>query len=303
MNSATQIVPVSFLVLVYNQREWVADCIESVFRQDYPVDQLIVADDCSTDDTAEVVRQVMRDCANSTPNPPACELIVNRTNLGIIRNFNQGVARSRNELIIGHGGDDISQPHRVRRIVQNYLGLGSPKYYLSHSSVDVIGSPQPWLWRPPAADYSGDVLGIAASLALHIGASQAYTRALFEDFGPILDGTYEDLILGFRAALMESYHYLDEPMLKYRWGGVSLPGRNTDVEVLERLRITLQQRAMDAMRVGRLDVLDRLFDIYESAGFVLGKESRVADAELAPSVPTPSGKSSSWISRLLSGTR
>lgn len=48
---------VSVIIATYNRAEGLSRAIESVLRQSYPYYEIIVADDCSTDNTKEIVEQ------------------------------------------------------------------------------------------------------------------------------------------------------------------------------------------------------------------------------------------------------
>jgi hypothetical protein len=62
-----------------------------------------------------------------------------------------------------------------------------------------------------------DYRQIAVSDGLYIGATATWSPSLYKVFGKIHDkGTYEDLVLGFRAMLLESIAYVEEPLVLYR---------------------------------------------------------------------------------------
>lgn len=42
--------------MAYNNSRWLAACIESVFAQTYPADEIITANDASTDGSREIIR-------------------------------------------------------------------------------------------------------------------------------------------------------------------------------------------------------------------------------------------------------
>jgi glycosyltransferase involved in cell wall biosynthesis len=99
---------ISVLVITYNQVQFVRETVESVVQQDCDSFEVVVADDGSTDGTAEAILQLQREYPDKVV--PA----VGGPNLGIPGNFNRGLALCRGELIALQGGDDLFLPGKLR---------------------------------------------------------------------------------------------------------------------------------------------------------------------------------------------
>lgn len=52
---------VSIIVPCYNVEKYVRRCIESLFAQTYPSIEIVVVNDCSTDDTLSVLKSLKRE--------------------------------------------------------------------------------------------------------------------------------------------------------------------------------------------------------------------------------------------------
>jgi len=90
---------ISVLIPTYNYARFLPEAIESVLAQDFRDFELLVVDDCSTDDTVSVVQPyVSRD--------PRVQLVVNSRNLGMVNNWNQCLERAQGEHIKFLFGDD-----------------------------------------------------------------------------------------------------------------------------------------------------------------------------------------------------
>lgn len=50
--------PISVIIPTYNRSYCIKRAVDSVLEQTYPVQEIIIADDCSQDNTEEVVRQI-----------------------------------------------------------------------------------------------------------------------------------------------------------------------------------------------------------------------------------------------------
>jgi glycosyltransferase involved in cell wall biosynthesis len=90
---------VSVLIPTYNYARYLPEAIESVLEQDFQDFELLIADDCSSDNTAEVVRPF---CTRDA----RVHFAVNPANLGMVNNWNQCLEQARGEYIKFLFGDD-----------------------------------------------------------------------------------------------------------------------------------------------------------------------------------------------------
>ena len=105
-----------------------------------------------------------------------------------------------------------------------------------------------------------NIIKIARSMKLYLGATGAWHRGLYDKYGQINEGSYEDLVMGFRAALEGKVHIIPEKLVIYRIGsGITNANDNLSninqyikkrLENLKVIKSTLQQRYKDAMTFG-----------------------------------------------------
>lgn len=96
---------ISVLMPAYNCSQYIGEAIESILNQTYDDFELIVLDDCSTDDTVEIVKgftdsRIIYHC--------------NEKNLGLANNLNAGLKIAKGKYIARMDGDDISLPERFQ---------------------------------------------------------------------------------------------------------------------------------------------------------------------------------------------
>ncbi|MFD1920323.1 polysaccharide deacetylase family protein [Streptomyces beijiangensis] len=101
--------PVSVIVPAYNESACIADTLRSLAASDHPV-EIIVVDDGSTDDTAEIARSLEL---------PGVTVLCQR-NLGKSSALNTGIAHAGHELIVMVDGDTIFEPSTVGALVQPF---------------------------------------------------------------------------------------------------------------------------------------------------------------------------------------
>jgi glycosyltransferase involved in cell wall biosynthesis len=133
---------VSVLMPTYNYASYLAEAIESVLAQDFQDFELLIVDDCSSDQTAEVVR-------------PFCDrdrrvrFVANPSNLGMVENWNRCLEQARGEYIKFLFGDDkLSGPQALGRM----LGMlrDNPSAVLAASARRILDekSEGTQIWRP-----------------------------------------------------------------------------------------------------------------------------------------------------------
>lgn len=101
---------VSIIVITYNSAAYVLETLESAKAQTYQNIELIVTDDCSTDDTVEICRRWLKE---NEQRFVRTELILSDRNTGIAPNCNRGLRRAHGEWIKYIAGDDVLLPNCV----------------------------------------------------------------------------------------------------------------------------------------------------------------------------------------------
>lgn len=127
---------VSVLMPVYNCSAFIAEAIESILNQTCSCLELIIIDDCSTDNTREVISRFT---------DKRITLIKKNENSGYISSLNMAIEISKGEFIARMDGDDISHHNRLEKQV-NFLNLNPDvalcgTWYESLSTKEVVENP------------------------------------------------------------------------------------------------------------------------------------------------------------------
>lgn len=114
MSSKNEI-KVSVCVVTYNQEKYIAECLQSLVDQetDFPF-EIIVGEDCSTDNTREVVRYF------SERYPGVIKPIFNSINLGATKNYFNTHKKAQGDYVFHMDGDDLAYPGKLQTQV-DYL--------------------------------------------------------------------------------------------------------------------------------------------------------------------------------------
>lgn len=101
---------VSVLMTAYNREKYIAEAIESVLASTYTNFELIIVDDCSTDDTAEIAKSFLHD--------ERVSVYVNESNLKQFANRNRAAAYAKGKYLKYVDSDDILYAHSLALMVK-----------------------------------------------------------------------------------------------------------------------------------------------------------------------------------------
>jgi glycosyltransferase involved in cell wall biosynthesis len=105
---------VSICLPVYNGSRFLAQAIETVLNQTHQNWELLIADDCSHDDSVKIA-------ALFAEREPRIKHWVNSRNLSIFANYNECINRATGEFIKPFAQDDLFEPTCLERLSQSLL--------------------------------------------------------------------------------------------------------------------------------------------------------------------------------------
>ncbi len=92
---------VTVIAICYNHARFVVECLESIRRQTYPNIELIIADDCSTDDSVERIR------AWVDQHGVDCHVLLHDQNQGLCRTLNECLSLASGKYVAAVSTDDL----------------------------------------------------------------------------------------------------------------------------------------------------------------------------------------------------
>lgn len=105
---------ISVVTASYNYQDYIKEAIQSVLNQTYHDWELIIVDDCSTDNSVEVIKSYKDD---------RIKLFVNEKNLGLKETVKRGIEKASGEWIVFLESDDILTSDNIEKkleIVKKY---------------------------------------------------------------------------------------------------------------------------------------------------------------------------------------
>ncbi|MFD5590496.1 bifunctional polysaccharide deacetylase/glycosyltransferase family 2 protein [Streptomyces griseorubiginosus] len=105
--------PVSVIVPAYNEKECIANTLESLSKSTHPI-EVIVVDDGSSDGTSEIAREAARRLGMTNVR------IIRQENAGKPAALNNGVRSACHDIVVMMDGDTVFEPDTVRQLVQPF---------------------------------------------------------------------------------------------------------------------------------------------------------------------------------------
>jgi glycosyltransferase involved in cell wall biosynthesis len=211
---------VSYIIASYNYGHYVGQTIDSLLAQTFQDLEIIVIDDCSPDNTRDVLQQYA--------NEPRVRPVFHQTNLRNIRTYNEGLALARGEFIGVVGSDDYAlRTDAAERQVAVFDANPNVGFvYSAHTYVDEKSKPFR-VFKPWADDYVRDGLAEFRDLAFrnYVPHTGTLVRRGVHDKLGVYDLALPhaaDWELWLRIAGRYQVGYIAEPLYAYRIHGANM---------------------------------------------------------------------------------
>jgi hypothetical protein len=244
-------VMLSVVLCTHNGSQWLPEMLASLLRQVRRPDEVVIHDDCSTDDTLAMLREFQGDA------PFEVRIAVNDERLGSTRNFERALAASRGEIVVLADQDDVWYPRKLERLVE--IMDDDPILTLVFSDADLIdeyGAPASrTLWEARTVSrYLRDHEVVPGTMfarrALSTGCTLAARRRAVDaalPFPAVLDSPCapmrHDRWLSLVAGAVGTVRAVNEPLLAFRVH----PTQQTGVLARRQLAARLADSVRDAL--------------------------------------------------------
>jgi len=243
---------ISVALCTYNGEKFLAQQINSILNQSYPVDEIIICDDCSTDNTIEIIKNFQR--------KPGCiiKLVVNEVSLGAIKNFEKAISLCIGEIVFLSDQDDIWLENKVKTIIDKFENEPSLEAIFSDAElIDDKGNSlnktlfdQFFFSKAIQENWANGqaLIDLIYDRSRITGATLAVKKELCNRAYPVnmSNKVWHDAYLGMNAAANAGLGWINEPLIQYRIHNNQQVGiGNGTTVVTGTKRTTLQKHLKD----------------------------------------------------------
>lgn len=209
---------VSVVAVCYNHAKYVIETLDSIKNQTYSNIELIIMDDCSTDDSVEVIEDWI---ANNNYD---CKFIAHEENKGICVTLNEALSVIKGVYYQGVACDDILLSHKLENQVNEFSELGEG-YAVVYSDAYLIDGNSELCYGNFIQRYKPQILEVPKGevyeeliLSNYIPAMSVLIKTeLVKEIGGYDENlSYEDYDLWLRLAKSYKFYFSEYKSCKYR---------------------------------------------------------------------------------------
>jgi glycosyltransferase involved in cell wall biosynthesis len=260
---------VSVAMCTYNGGAFVAEQLRSIVEQTRPVDEIVVCDDVSGDNTLDIVR------AFAATAPVRVRIDVNESNLGYRLNFSKAMSLCTGDVILLADQDDIWLPAKVARILDIFENRSEVDLVFSdadlvHEDLSPVGYT---IWQSiefhrgrQAMVRDGRFLLLLMNRNVVTGATAAIRSRIRDIVLPVPGTWVHDAWIATLVAATGTAEFIEQPLILYR---------QHDAQQLGGKRLTFSERLALARRMDARFFLDMASDYDALKQRLLAFETRI----------------------------
>ncbi len=200
---------ISIAMTTYNGVKYLREQLDSLYCQTLLADEIVVVDDCSTDDTVKILEEYHR--------TKELKYYVNERNIGVNKNFEKALTLCQGDYIALCDQDDVWFPSKIEKsykqiklIEKEDAALVSSRNVSTDENLNILSKGQSDI---DSDNYITTLFGHRSQ-----GSSLMMNRTLLKYILPIPknEKMVFDLYIGLIAAMVGSKFNIGEPLMYYR---------------------------------------------------------------------------------------
>ena len=206
---------ISVGMCTYNGEKYIREQLSSIFNQSKKVDEIVICDDCSNDNTISIIKEFQEKYPNTI------RLYQNESNIGFGSNFFKCFSLCKGEYIFSCDQDDVWCENKVEKIIDAFkydtVFVFSNAYLIDGEGNELNKS----LWESLQIDYkkicNNEEYKKTIKKQLFVsGTTMAFKNSFYKKVGIPKYICSHDIYLSYLAPLFGSVVAIDEKLTKYR---------------------------------------------------------------------------------------
>lgn len=198
---------ISVILPIYNGSEFILQQLDSVLNQTYKNFEIILVDDASSDNSAEIAKEFFKKRKFNN-----FILSTNPENIGVNKSFEEGIRICHGKYIAICDQDDVWIKDKIEILVKN---IEIREVNLVYSQSFLLKNDLFTKKKYPRQNLSTDIF-IKLQHNNTRGASMLIRRNFLESILPFSDADIYDKWIYFISVIYESLHFIDTPLDYYR---------------------------------------------------------------------------------------
>jgi len=199
---------ISVVLPTYNGERYIKDSIDSILNQTYADFELIIVDDCSTDETGNILENYKR-------KDNRIKVIHNQVNMNLPKSLNIGFKHARGEFYTWTSDDNIFHPIALETLASKILDENVDLVFSDYKLIDEDGYVLGEMPMGPTEKLPRDDV---------IGACFLYKNTVDRKIGGYNEELFgvEDYDFFLRAYRYFNFYHISQPLYYYRIHSKSL---------------------------------------------------------------------------------
>nr|WP_199158649.1 glycosyltransferase family 2 protein [Pedobacter sp. ASV2] len=198
---------ISIALCTYNGAEYLSQQLLSIVNQTYKNIEIVIVDDCSTDNTIEIVKSFTKDFSQ-------VKFYQNTKNLGFNKNFEKAIQLTTGDYVAISDQDDIWELNKLELLYNN---IGNNWLIFSNSAfIDEKNNPINKTLIEPSFKLGKRDFRSLLFYNFVTGHTALFARTFFPYIFPIPSSGYYDWWMGFIALYHKKIVYLNKTLTLHR---------------------------------------------------------------------------------------
>lgn len=257
---------ISIAICTYNGEKYIVDQLSSILNQTRLPDEIILCDDNSKDNTINKASQILKYSGIK------CRIIRNKTNIGVVKNFEKAINICSGDLIFTCDQDDLWLQDKIKCVEEVFVQNGNCVLVFSNaclvdSELSLLGKD---LWSSlgfypsdiSANKKSKTLLDILLSKCVVTGATMAFRATVKDMVAPFPNSWIHDGWIAIISCFIGDVRFIDKCLVLYRQHNNNVIGVPIGGLIEKSKRYILNFPKMKEIRLKRRDrykdVLERL---------------------------------------------